>query len=181
MAVKHSAFQPVVTDVVPFSYRDGDTYLEIIADLEDATDKCVSDVIQMAQILNEYVDAIDAIPNDIQKRVDEATIVLKRYIKKLIEALETATVAEDPVWGLSSNLDRVLADMYNNLSDGLTAYEFDHVNKTAAAWDTKGATAREYDLYGAGESSDVRRAAASDAGYDGGTPTEHGNEILGLE
>ena len=71
--------------------------------------------------------------------------------------------------------------MYNNLSDGLTAYEFDHVNKTAAAWDTKGATARAYDLYGAGESTDVRRAAASDAGYDGGTPTERGNEILGLE
>lgn len=174
---------PLVADVVPFSYRDGDTYLEILSQYESVITKCVADIEEAFASINSYSAEVESIPVQIAEKVEAARKQLKRYIKQLFDELESLDTVISPVWGQRGQIDRVLGDMYNNLNTGgWSAYYHDVIQSpTAVAEDNQGRTARQYDLSPNGAVT-TATAALVDAPSNNRTgSSDNPNDILGVE
>lgn len=173
---------PLVTDVVPFSYRDGDTYLEILSQHEEVIDKAIRDIEEIADLLNTYSTQVETIPIEIDRQVRESTKYLKAYIKQLFNELRSNTVAESPVWGKKATIDKLLANMYNDLNIGAESayYHDEKALRTAKDEDALGWTARRHDTYAAGNIGTTASAVDSLFYEENGT-SDNPDELLGLE
>lgn len=139
-------FNSPLSQITPFTYRDGETFLEMFTRL-----KCwVDDVTQALESNIEQVAADDKAAN--QALADELNGILTAFANKWENELlaledEAKNVTRDPTSGKLSPIGIVVNHIYDNTRYyAYFADQLDNFNLTAAEWDAKQYTARHFDL-----------------------------------
>lgn len=130
-----------LSNVTPFTYRDGETYLEQLKRLRQYI-KDVSETLQTN---------IDTVSNNNSLAIINLTTQLNKtltdFITKWNSSQEDGAIIFDPTTGFNSSLNLVMGNIYNNtryyayFADQLDAFEY-----SAAEWDAMEYTARHFDL-----------------------------------
>jgi hypothetical protein len=139
-------FNSPLSQITPFTYRDGETFLEQLKRLRHWIDH-VSAVLQ-ANI--DLVAADDAAAN--LALANELNAILTAFTNKwegeFLNLLDQEVdVAKDPTTGQVSALNVVISHIYDNTRYyAYFADQLDQFNKSAADWDAMQYTARHFDL-----------------------------------
>lgn len=139
-------FNAPVSNITPFTYRDGETYLEQLRRLRIWAANAIS---QLQDNINSVQDHED---DAIQGLTDQLNSVLNKFLDEwnaeLIELeAQNPEVAFDPTTGDISPLNLVIGHVYDNTRYyAYFADQLDAFNKTAADWDAMQYTARHFDL-----------------------------------
>jgi hypothetical protein len=140
-------FNTPIANITPFTYRDGETYLEQIHRLKNYLDSITAQVnLQLTGSNDTNQAAITALVAQLNQTLHDFS---NRQIAELLE-LENQAVAyvEDPTTGnLTTALNVALAHVYDNTRYyAYFANQLDGFEKTAAEWDAMEYTARHFDL-----------------------------------
>lgn len=138
------AFDPV-SNVTPFTYRDGNTYLDILNRLREK----VEDVIAALNTLNlTNADQHNTIIITLTSQFNDALLALRIELTDLIEAANESPVVQDPTTGvLTQGLTKALSNVYDNARVfAYFAKQYDDEQLTAAQQDARNLTARHFDL-----------------------------------
>lgn len=134
------AFDPV-SNVTPFTYRDGGTYLTILRKLQD----------KLNEVIEHYNEGENANAVAHSLIVSELTNLIAESISSLrkeFEGINDEYTVADPTTGRRvTGLTQALGNVYDNTRVfAYFASELDERDLTAAAMDAANSTARHFDL-----------------------------------
>lgn len=139
-------FNAPVSNVTPFTYRDGETYLEQLRRLREWVCSAIE------QLQTEITDVQDADNSAIQALTNQLNSVLNAFISQWTAELlqledQNPLTVFDPTTGMVSALNLVIGHVYDNTRYyAYFADQLDAFNMTAAQWDAMQYTARHFDL-----------------------------------
>lgn len=143
MALDASQSFSLLTNVTPFTYRDGETFLQILKRLR----KWIHDAIielegQIQDTRDEDQAALDALAAQFNAQL--------AAINTLLIGFQTAGIDDvvfDPTTGTTTAIEIALGHVYDNTRYyAYFADQLDDFEKTAAQWDNMQYTARHFDL-----------------------------------
>lgn len=139
-------FSAPVANITPFTYRDGETYLEQLKRLRD----WVCDSINQLEVDINGVQTADQ--NAIQALTNQLNGVLNTFLSQWNAELiqlegQDPLTAFDPTTGHAAALNLVIGHIYDNTRYyAYFADQLDAFSMTAAQWDAMQYTARHFDL-----------------------------------
>lgn len=133
-------FSPIDA-VVPFTYRDNATYLQILENLKDKVEE-----IRIA--INAESSNNAGGLNALREELFAALDVMRTELEAMIEALQGEVTVLDPTTGNRiESLSVALSHVYdNNRIYAYFARQYDELNLTAAEYDALQYSARQFDL-----------------------------------
>lgn len=143
-----------LTNVTPFTYRDGFTFLERLEDLAEYINSLVTTINSAIDRVNEFSTDL----SNLSQSVDDRIAAVRAELLNDLTALRTEVLALitesapsgmclDPTTGLSAPVSEVIGHVFDNdRYFGLFASQLDARNLTAAELDAQLVTARHADL-----------------------------------
>lgn len=139
-------FDSPLSQITPFTYRDGETFLEQLHRLR----RWVDEVSAALEANIEQVAADDKKANtDLASELNDLLTAFTTKWENQILALEdeAVNVTRDPTSGVLNPIGIVVNHIYDNTRYyAYFADQLDGFNKTAAQWDSMQYTARHFDL-----------------------------------
>lgn len=138
-------FNSPLSQITPFTYRDGETYLEQLKRLRD----WISTVSAALEANIEAVATDDKTANDAltQQLNDVLTAFTLKWEQQLLALEDSVSATRDPTSGALNPLSIVVNHIYDNTRYyAYFADQLDNFSKTAAEWDAMQYTARHFDL-----------------------------------
>jgi len=143
-----------ISNVTPFTYRDGLTFLEkleqIAANLQalhDWSDQVVQTLVDLQALHAADVASLTAAITASEERSTAALAVARAEILAMVVDSIPGGVAIDPTTGLTSPVNTVISNVYDNVRvHAYFAKDLDVQNLTAAQIDALNRSARHFDL-----------------------------------
>jgi hypothetical protein len=154
-----SPFVPL-SNVTPFTYRDGATYLETLEELRRKFNELVAFLNSLNGVIGDIYEEIADVRGEIvasEKRQIDALNALRTELLGLIEDSSASGLAHDPTSGQLRSVDDVLSRVYDYTRvHARFAADMDARSLTAAQLDALQERARHADLAPLGETiSDI--------------------------
>ena len=148
-----SRFKPL-TNITPFTYRDGATYLQILERLRELVNEVVVKTNEVIQTVNEAVAELAGTRQWVEERLAAYTVeqdrkfdLLRQELIQLIEDSTAAGVIVNPTNGLTEPVEKVVSDVFDNVRvHARFAVDMDIRDLTVAQLEAEGFTARHLDL-----------------------------------
>ena len=145
-----------VSTVTPFTYHDGDTFLKRLERLA----KWLNELTEFVNTLPDSIDAMELAIEAMKAEIVQNLIESKKYTDKeinelrkeltaLIDLATAGGMVANPVNGtLSDTITDALSDVYDNARvHAFSARYYDNLSLTAADFEVRDWTAREFDLF----------------------------------